>query len=295
MSEQAVANKSNTRLTWGAVVLSVAVVAFLLVPLPLVDKFYAIGFGICPQRAGHSYFMGETLLPGEAALRAALPFLNTIAPDVATKLPVEARMFGMFAGFLVTWLYSFLIGRGRAALMPNSLILFMYISFIAVMGVDGLNATVKDLHTAGLPIPYLYEPRLDIRFATGWLCGIAMAGIVLPVVNYCLWRDAESKELFDRFREVLPLLGIGAVLLALFTTGSGLLYYPVAWLAPVGILVTLGSLNVVLVLTLGRRERVAANWREALNPIALAVFLSLLELGVLSLVRYAAFGWGEIG
>lgn len=295
MSEHVITGKSNTRVTWGAVGLSVAVIAFLLIPLPLVDKFYAIGFGICPQRSGHSYFLGETLLPGEGAIRAAVPFLNRVAPDAATKLPVEARMFGMFAGFLLTVLYSFLIGRGKAALMPNTLILFIYISFIVIMGFDGINATVKDLHTAGLPIPYLYEPRLDFRFASGWLCGIAMAGIVLPVVNYCLWRDAAPRALFDRFREMLPLLGIGAVILALFTTGSGLFYYPLAVLAPVGILVTLGSLNVVLVLTLGRRERVAANWREALNPLTLALLLSLLELGVLSLVRYAAFGWGEIG
>lgn len=289
-------NKSaETRLTWGAIILMIALLAFLLIPLPLLDKFYMIGFGICPQRAGHSYFLGESLLPGEETLRAALPFLNFVAPNHATKLPIEARMFGMFAGFLVTWLYAFAIGRGKAALMPKPFILFLYISFIAIMGFDGVNATIKDLHDAGLPIPYLYEPRLDLRFVTGWLCGIAMAGIVLPVVNYCLWRDAEPRALFERVREMLPLFGIGIALLILFTLGSGLYFYPLAILAPVGILATLGALNIVLVLTLGRRERVAANWREALNPIALALLLSLIELGALSLVRYAAFGWGEIG
>ncbi len=295
MNEQMVIEKSAGRLTWGAIVLAVALVAFLLIPLPLLDKFYAIGFGICPQRAGHSYFLGETLLPGEATLRAALPFVNFIAPNVATKLPVEARMFGMFAGFLVTWLYAFAIRRGRAALMPKPLILLAYISFIAIMGFDGVNATIFDLHHAGLPIPYLYEPRLDLRFVTGWLCGIAMAGIILPVVNYCLWRDAEPRALFERLREMLPLLGIGIALLILFTLGSGLYFYPLAVLAPIGILATLGALNVVLVLTIGRRERVAGNWREALNPLALALLLSLLVLGLLSLLRYAAFGWGEIG
>jgi Predicted membrane protein (DUF2085) len=295
VSEQAIERKSATGLTWGAIVLGVALVAFLLIPVPLVDKFYAIGFGICPQRAGHSYFLGETLLPGEASVRAAVPLLNLVAPDTATKLPVEARMFGMFAGFLITWLYSFAIGRGKAALMPTPLLMFTFIVFIGLMGIDGVNATVKDLHTAGLPVPYLYEPRLDVRFVTGWLCGIAMAGIVLPVVNFCLWRDAEPKVLFARWRVLLPLLGIGLVILGLFTTGSGLFYYPLAVLAPVGILTTLGSLNVVLVLTLGRRERVAANWREALNPIALALLFSAFELGLLSLMRYAAFGWGAIG
>lgn len=285
----------SSKPAWGAILVAIALVAFLLVPAPLTDKFYAIGFGICPQRAGHSYFLGETLLPGEGPLRAALPFLNVLAPSIATKLPIEARMFGMFAGFLVTWIYSFLIRRGKAAVMPKPSILVAYVAFIAVMGFDGVNATVKDLHNAGLPIPYLYEPRLDLRFVTGWLCGIAMAGIILPVVNYCLWREAQPRALFARWRELLPLLGVGGLILILFTTGSGLFYYPLAVLAPAGILATLGALNVVLVLTLRRQERVAGNWREALNPLALALVVSLVALALLSLMRYAAFGWGEIG
>lgn len=295
MNENLVVEKSTARWSWGALVLGVALVAFLLLPFSFLEKCYAIGFGICPQRAGHSYFLGGTRLPGEENLRAAIPLVNVIAPNEATKLPVEARMYGMFAGFLVTWLYSFLIGRGRTALMPKPLILFTYISFIAIMGVDGVNATIFDLHNAGLPIPYAYEPRLDVRFVTGWLCGIAMAGIILPVVNYCLWRNAEPRALFERWRELVPLLGIGILILILFTTGSGLFFYPLAVLAPAGILATLGALNVVLILTLGRRERVAANWREAVNPIALALLLSLIQLGLLSLVRYAAFGFREIG
>lgn len=287
--------KSSAGFQWGAAFLVLVLAAFLLIPTPPVDKFYAIGFGICPQRAGHSYFLGETLLPGERALRAAIPFAGIVAPDVATKLPVEARMYGIFAGFLVTWLYSFLAGRGKTAVMPGPLILFTYVSFIALMGADGVNATIFDLNAAGLPVPFAYAPRLDVRFVTGWLCGIAMAGIILPVLNYCLWREAQSRALFEKWRELLPLLGVGALMLVLFASGSGLFYYPLAILAPAGILATVGSLNVVLVLTLGRKERVAANWREALNPLALALLFTLIELGVLSALRYAAFGWGEIG
>lgn len=280
---------------WGAAFLAAAVVAFLIFPSPLLTKFYAVGFGICPQRGGHSYFMGETRLPGEDALRAAVPLLGVVAPTEATKLPVEARMYGMFAGFFATWVFSFLVGRGKAALMPKPLILFIYFVLIVVMAVDGVNATFSDLNKAGLPIPFAYAPRLDLRFITGWLCGIAMAGIILPVVNYCLWRDAQPIALFERWRELLPLLLLGVILLAMMVSGSGLFFYPLAVLAPLGILVIFALLNVVLVLALLRRERVAANWREALNPLAIALALSVVELGLLSLVRYAAFGWGEIG
>jgi hypothetical protein len=286
--------KPTARLCWGAWFIAGLVALLILWPLPLVEKFYAIGFGICPQRPAHSYFLGGALLPGEAFLRAAVPLLDQLAPAIPTKLPVEARMYGMFAGFLLTWVYSFWRGRGRAALMPSPLFLAIFVGFIAVMGVDGVNATLFDLHNTGLPIAYAYTPRLDIRFLTGWLCGIAMAGLVLPVVNYCLWRDAELRPLFQRFRELLPLLGLGAVIWLLLTSGSALFFYPVAIMAPAGILTTIGALNVVLVLTLGKGERVAVNWLEALNPFAVALVMTLCELGVLSLLRWLAFGFAEI-
>lgn len=300
MSTDSRANQPTDRITpargwaWGAVIITLVTVLYLLLPFPLTDKFYWVGFGICPQRPSHSFFLGGSELPGEAALRAALPALAVVAPTEPTKMPVEARMYGMFAGFLVTWLYTFLIGRGRAAAMPSPLILFTFVSFIALMALDGVNATLFDLNHAGLPIPFAYAPRLDLRFLTGWMCGIAMAGIILPVVNYCLWRDAEPRPLFARWRELTPLLLLGAGILLLQLTESGLFYYPLAVLAPVGILAILAALNAVLVLTLWQRERVAAEWWQALNPLALALFLTLLELGLLSLVRLAAFGAGEI-
>lgn len=281
-------------LSWGALLFAFGLLAFLLLPGTLVDKFYLVGFGICPQRPAHSNYLGGTALPGEASLRAALPILNALAPGTPTKLPVEARMFGMFAGFLLTWLYSFLTGRGRAALMPPAPVMFTYVAMIALMAWDGINATLYDLHGAGLPVPFLYAPRLDLRFVTGWLCGIALAGILLPVVNYCLWREPRSLPLFDRVRDLVPLWLAGAVILLLFLSGSGLWYYPLAVLAPLGILASLGALNTVLVLTLARRDRFALDWNAALNPLAVAVCLALLELGALSLVRWATFGLGEL-
>ncbi len=290
-----IAKSAASQLGWGAWIVFLLLGVFVLVPMPLVNKFYLIGFGICPQRPSHSYFLGENMLLGETVVRAIFPVINRIAPNTATKMPVEARMYGMFAGFLVTWLYSFWRGRGHAAGMPSPLIMLAYVSFIAIMGVDGGNATMYDIHNAGVPIPYVYVPRLDVRFITGWLSGIGMAGIVLPAVNYVLWKYAEAKPMFDRLIDLLPLLLMGAVILVLLTTGSGLFFYPLAVLAPLGILATLGALNVVLVLTLGHRERFAANWGEALNPVALALCFALVELGALSLMRFAAFGFGEIG
>jgi len=286
--------RAATHVGWGAVALSLLFAVLVLLPVPLADKFYMIGFGICPQRISHSYFFGGTRLAGESELRSALPLVNAAAPAQPTKLPVEARMYGMFAGFLLTWGYAWLIGRGRSAVMPKPVVLALYVAFVAVMGLDGINATLRDLHAEGLPLPFAYEPRLDLRFFTGWLCGIALAGIILPVVNYSLWKNAQPRAMFEQARDLIPLLFLGLGILALLTTGSGLFYYPLAVLAPVGILAILSALNLVLVITLRGRERVAANWVEALDPLALALCLALLELGLLSLLRYAAFGLTEL-
>lgn len=278
----------------GPAFLLLAALTFVLLPGSTIEKFYMVCFGICPQRPSHSYYLGGAGQPVDAALVRAVPALEKIIPQEPTKLPVEARMYGMFAGFMVTWLFAFAIGRGRAALMPPAWLMLFYLSFVAVMGIDGINATLRDLNVMGLAVPYAYEPRLELRLATGLLCGIAIAGIVLPIANYVLWNNARAQSLVSKPRELTAVLLLNALVFGLVLTRSGLLFYPLALLAVVGVLATIVSINVVLVLSLARREGFALTWFDALNPIAIALFSTLIELGILSLVRFAAFGAGEI-
>ena len=209
-------------------------------------------------------------------------------------MPLEARMYGIFAGFLLTWAVAFWLRRGRAALMPPPWLLFTFVAFIVVMGFDGLNATLYDINLMGLPVPYLYEPRLDLRLATGLLSGIGVGGIILPVVNYSLWRDARAQSIFASGRELVVLLIPNAILFVLVASQSGLFLYPTSLIGVLGVLALMAALNIVMVVSIVKREGAASNWRETLNPIAAAILLTTLELGALSAVRYAIFGTSVI-
>jgi hypothetical protein len=206
------------------------------------------------------------------------------------KLPLEARDFGMYVGFLAVWAYLTVIGRGRAKGMPPAPILLALILFVGVMGVDGVNATAFDLHKNLPMIPFLYEPRLQLRLGTGFLTGIAFAGILTPVVNFSLWRVDDNRPIIENWKQVLVALAISAVLFIANESRLGILLYPFAIITSASVPILVGLINMVFVVSLFRKEGLAVTWFDALNPFATGVFLGLIELGVLSLMRYAVLG-----
>lgn len=199
-------------------------------------------------------------------------------------------MYGIFAGFLVAWVLAVSTGRGRAVATPPPWLLTTFLAFITIMGFDGVNATLFDLSGAGLPVPFLYAPRLDLRLATGLLCGIAMAGIILPIVNYALWRERQPIPVFSDARDLAALMVWNAIVFVLVASGSGLFFYPLSLLGVLGVVFLVAALNIVWVLALFRREARASHWRDAINPFAASIFFTGLELGAMSLLRYAVLG-----
>jgi hypothetical protein len=206
------------------------------------------------------------------------------------KLPLEARDFGMYVGFIAVWVYLTMIGRGRAKGMPPAPILVALILFVGAMGFDGVNALAYDLHKNLPMIPYLYEPRLQLRLATGFLTGIAFAGILTPVVNFSLWRVDDNRPIIENWKQVLVALAISAVLFIANESRLGILLYPFALITSASVPILVGLINMVFVVSLFRKEGLAVTWFDALNPFAAGVFLGLIELGVLSLMRYAVLG-----
>ena len=128
--------------------------AFLLAPVSPLDKLRVLAAGVCAQRPEHSYFLG------------------------GVQLPLEARMGGIFAGFLIGVLYLLWTGRERAGLLPPARLQALLLGLIGLMGLDGTNALLYDL---GLPA--LYPPHNALRLATGLLCGLALALLAVPVLK----------------------------------------------------------------------------------------------------------------
>lgn len=208
------------------------------------------------------------------------------------KLSIEARDFGIYAGFVLMWAYFAILGRGRASGVPQASILVTLVLFVFIMGFDGLNAFFYDTSFLQMPIqiPYLYMPLLQLRLGTGLLCGIAFAGILIPVVNSTLWREIDPRPIIGNWKHFLGGLAILAVLFALNETESGIFLYPFSILSAVSVIILLALINMVFVISFFRSNEPVQNLREALNPFAAGVFLTLIELGALSAMRYAILG-----
>ncbi len=208
------------------------------------------------------------------------------------KLSIEARDFGIYAGFLLIWAYLAILGRGRASGMPPASILVTLVLFVFVMGADGLNAFFYDTQFLQMPLmfPHLYTPSLELRLATGLLCGIAFAGILIPIVNSTLWRESDPRPIIETWKQFLGGLAILALVFAMNASESGIFLYPFSILSAVSVIVLLALINMVFVISFFRGNATAMNLREALNPFAAGVFLTLIELGALSAMRYAVLG-----
>ncbi len=202
------------------------------------------------------------------------------------QLPLEARDFGMYVGFIVTWGYLALIGRGRAKGMPRVAMLVVLILFVAAMGFDGVNAFLYDLPF----LPHLYTPMLQLRLATGLLCGMAFTGFLIPVVNFALWRGNDMRPLIGDWKQFLVMLGLLVVLFVLNESRLGILYYPLAVVTSASTLILIALINLVFVVSILGRDGTALTLRDALNPFAIGVVLAIVELGLLSLMRYAVLG-----
>lgn len=215
-----------------------------------------------------------------------MPGFAVLDPAVPMQLPLEARDFGIYGGFVATWAYLAVLGRGKVKGMPGPAMIFVLLSFVAVMGFDGINAFFYDLQV----VPHLYTPQLELRLATGLLTGIAFAGFLVPVVNFALWRDTDMRPSFGNWKHLLGALGVAAILYAMNVSELGIFFWPLAIMTSASTVILIALMNLVFIVSIFRKEATAVTWRDALNPFAGGVVLAIVELGVLSLLRLAVLG-----
>ncbi len=244
-----------------ALVGAAVVVAAVLRPAWLSAALFAIAYGLDPQRPSHTYTMGGALLP------------------------LEARKLGMFGGFLIVVLGLIVSGRHRAAAFPPRRITALLVGFVGLMAADGANALFYDLTW-----PHLYTPDLRLRLASGLLTGLAMAALLVPAANGTLWRRIHLVPSLAGARDLLGALFVCGAFYLLVDARPALLYYPVAIIGIVGLLLEMFLINLILVLTISRRIGVADSWRDALAPATVAAVLIIAELAGMSLVRYLTLG-----
>ena len=232
-------------------------------PGSLQQKLLWLNSGVCPQRPAHSYFFD------------------------GLQMPLEARMVGIFAGFLLTFLGLWLVGRGRALQWPSRHLNIVLAACILLMVFDGLNSTFWDLGW-----PTLYQPQNWLRVLTGSISGVGMAGLLLPVVNMTVWRRGYLTPTFRSVPEIGYAL-LAALLYALgVMSGWGPLFWPLSLLAAGGVIVMLVMLNLIIFTIVLRRENRVSSFYGFLTPATLIFLVSLGEMALFAAVR-TALGGGQ--
>lgn len=232
--------------------------------VPLHWKMYAVVHGVCAQI--HNVSMG------------------------GLQLPLCARNTGIYSGFLLTMLSLLLLGRRRAAKLPPWPITIALIGFVVILGVDGFNSLFLDLAW-----PHLYQPRNELRTLTGLGGGIALAVLMLLILNLSLRRDADTEQrIICSWLELGGLLILNFLVLAAIYGNITIMFWPIAILAWLGITGVLYCINMLMTALFMRYEGTVTRAVQLSRPATVALVLTLLELGALSLLRFWLEGQGMV-
>ena len=234
---------------WIVAGLSVLVVLFfLLSPHDFVlGKLDAVAYAVCHRLPEHSFFFGDQ------------------------QFPLCARCTGTFTGVLLTMATLTLVGRTRASRLPPPRVLLILVGFFLLWAFDGINSFLTLYPGA----PHLYEPQNWLRLTTGMLNGLAIGTLVFSIFSFSLWQDPHPQPVIRGAGELGGLVALAALMTGLILTRDERLFYPLALISTLGIVVELTSINTVIVLIASRRENSARRWRDAVWPLLVALALSL--------------------
>jgi hypothetical protein len=174
-------------------------------------------------------------------------------------------------------------------MLPTGIIIVM-VSFIGLMGVDGLNSYLSLFPN----MPHLYAPRNWLRAGSGSLNGIALSMIVFPVFNYTLWRRTDPGTPLKNGWELLPVLAVDAGAVALVQSEPAWLLYPIALLTVGCVVWMLTMVNTMILAIMFRYDSQAESWRDAALPILGGLAVALVELTTMGTIRYlitGTLGW----
>lgn len=237
--------------------LGVLLLALLFTPsLPLQWKMYAVVHGICAQQ--HNIFFGNM------------------------QFPICARNSGIYSSFLITTVYLWAIGRGRAGRIPPWSISAILLAFVAIMAVDGFNSLFIDLG-----LPYFYMPRNSLRTLTGMGMGVGIAVMLLLILNTTLRKNVDDQQpVLKNLVELGGVLLINFLVLVALYGNLELLFWPLAFISFVGIVGVLYLVNVLLVSLFMGYEGTVTNPIQLARPATVALVPTLVILAILSVLRF---------
>jgi uncharacterized membrane protein len=198
------------------------------------------------------------------------------------QFPICARNTGIYSSFLLTLLVLLALGRGRAGRVPPWPLLLVLVAFFLLLVLDGFNSLFVDLG-----LPHLYAPRNELRTLTGIGMGMFLAVCLLLVFNLSLRADVDGQQpVLARWRELVGVLVLNLLVLAAIYGNLELLYWPLAFLAFVGITSVLYIINVIVCSLILGYDNTITRLSQLARPATLALLPTLVLLGLLGGLRF---------
>ena len=241
---------------WGAVGL-VAAIVFWATPGDYGGTARAVLHGLCAQTPSHTLRFGDRMLP------------------------FDARMTGIYGGFLVTFLLILASGRLFSYGNPPRSVVAILGGLVVLMGADGFNSLFADLR-----LWHPYEPNNALRVVTGYGTGVALAVALCWLLSSSLWNLASPAVAVRQIRD-LSGVGLGLIGYALVLAWRPeWLHLPISILLVAAAWLTVSLLMLVIVLLALKFEASIRTFDQLHVPVAMAALLAISVMLGLAGARY---------
>jgi len=220
----------------------------------MLDAFLQwLGLGLCHQIPARSYFGG------------------------GVQAPVCVRDTGIYVGFVIAFVLIALLHRGeRPTGFPKAFVWAAMGLFLIFMGWDGVTSYGGFRETTN-----------QIRLLSGLGVGFSVAAILVPMLNDEVWRSAGSGRVLDpAWRFAAWLLAVPASYAMVEVLGP-LIGIGFPLLIAACILITLTSINLVIVAMFPAFGRKGTNLRSLAAPLLIALAISFAEIFLAGQLRLA--------
>ncbi len=241
---------------WGGIV-GAAVLAFFAYPGSYASTSHMVLHGLCAQTPSHTFSIGDK------------------------PLPFDARMTGIYGGFLAGMIAIAARGRFFRYGNPPKSVIAVLAAFVLAMAVDGFNSLLTDL---GMWHPY--APANVLRVVTGYVSGIALAVALGWLLASSVWNLSRPSPGVASLRDLwLPVLML-LPYLSLILWGPALLHLPLSVALVAAAWIMLSMLMLVIVLMAFRIDDRVRTVRHLHVPVAVAALLGVTVMLALAGVRF---------
>jgi uncharacterized membrane protein len=251
--------RPDRRAVFVLVILAASIGAFLLAPWSLQEKSIAALHGLCAQQPTHSFWFGDS------------------------RLPFDARMTGIYGGFLIVTVYLLARGRLYYTGAPPASLLMILAGFVALMGIDGVNSTLNDFG-----FPHVYEPSNHLRYFTGAMTGTAMAVFTWLVAGGVIWSPAvaSTKPIMRGPKELITIAVLVAMFWALLQINAPILFPPLAVTLVIAAVTVIASLALVSIRLAGGAFQQAVRPADLTRSSIVAILVAYAVMSAISGARF---------